>query len=178
MIKLIDQMKDLINNALENGCPCVLATAAPDGEPDIGFKGSMMVFDDESLAYWERTKRQHLRTLRRIRKWSCCFATASQKPPGAFTDSPKFTKAELLEIKSWLGLFQRSWRRIPSAKAQPWSSSSTRSLIWADRFYKAANFRRRFCVRQRSGVSSTNRSIRQAPADCSAGSLFTPQAAA
>jgi general stress protein 26 len=63
MIKLIDQMKDLINNALENGCPCVLATAAPDGEPDIGFKGSMMVFDDESLAYWERTKRQHLKNI-------------------------------------------------------------------------------------------------------------------
>ena len=64
MIKLIDQMKDLINNALENGCPCVLATAAPDGEPDIGFKGSMMVFDDESLAYWERTKRQHMKNVK------------------------------------------------------------------------------------------------------------------
>ena len=63
MIKLIDQMKELINNALENGCPCVLATAAPDGEPDIGFKGSMMVFDDDSLAYWERTKRQHLKNI-------------------------------------------------------------------------------------------------------------------
>ena len=51
MIKLIDQMHELIDNALANGCPCILATAAPDGEPDIGYKGSMMVFDDESLAY-------------------------------------------------------------------------------------------------------------------------------
>ncbi len=49
MIKLIDQMHELIDNALANGCPCILATAAPDGEPDIGYKGSMMVFDDESL---------------------------------------------------------------------------------------------------------------------------------
>ena len=63
MIKLIDQMQELINNALANGSPCILATAAPDGEPDIGFKGSMMVFDDESLAYWERTKRQHLKNI-------------------------------------------------------------------------------------------------------------------
>jgi general stress protein 26 len=63
MIKLIDQMRELINNALANGCPCILATASPDGEPDIGFKGSMMVFDDESLAYWERTRRQHLKNI-------------------------------------------------------------------------------------------------------------------
>jgi len=63
MIKLIDQMRELIDNALANGCPCILATASPDGEPDIGFKGSMMVFDDESLAYWERTRRQHLKNI-------------------------------------------------------------------------------------------------------------------
>ena len=63
MIKLVDQMRELIDNALANGCPCILATASPDGEPDIGFKGSMMVFDDESLAYWERTRRQHLKNV-------------------------------------------------------------------------------------------------------------------
>ena len=63
MIKLIDEMRELIDNALANGCPCILATASPDGEPDIGFKGSMMVFDDESLAYWERTRRQHLKNV-------------------------------------------------------------------------------------------------------------------
>ena len=60
MIAIIDQMKDLVNNALANGCPCILATVSGDGEPDIGYKGSMMVFDDQSLAYWERTKRQHM----------------------------------------------------------------------------------------------------------------------
>ena len=63
MIKLIDQMRELIDPALANGCPCILATASPDGEPDIGLKGSMMVFDDESLAYWERTRRQHLKNI-------------------------------------------------------------------------------------------------------------------
>jgi general stress protein 26 len=63
MIKLIDQMRELVDKALANGCPCVLATVSADGEPDIGYKGSMMVFDDESLAYWERTKRQHLKNV-------------------------------------------------------------------------------------------------------------------
>jgi hypothetical protein len=63
MIKLTDQMRELVDNALANGCPCVLATAGPDGEPDIGYKGSMMIFDDQSLAYWERTRRQHLKNI-------------------------------------------------------------------------------------------------------------------
>jgi general stress protein 26 len=63
MITIIDQMKDLVDNALANGCPCILATVSGDGEPDIGYKGSMMVFDGESLAYWERTKRQHMKNV-------------------------------------------------------------------------------------------------------------------
>jgi hypothetical protein len=56
-------MRELVDNALANGCPCVLATVSADGEPDIGYKGSMMVFNDDSLAYWERTRRQHLKNV-------------------------------------------------------------------------------------------------------------------
>ena len=63
MIALTDQMRELVDNALANKCPCILATASADGEPDIGYKGSVMVFDNESLAYWERSKRQHLKNL-------------------------------------------------------------------------------------------------------------------
>jgi predicted pyridoxine 5'-phosphate oxidase superfamily flavin-nucleotide-binding protein len=55
MIKLTDQMREAINPALAQGCPCLVATISKDGVPNVGFKGSMMVFDDESLAYWERT---------------------------------------------------------------------------------------------------------------------------
>ncbi|MBI2997160.1 MAG: pyridoxamine 5'-phosphate oxidase family protein [Deltaproteobacteria bacterium] len=63
MIALTDQMREMVNNALANNCPCILATATASGEPDIGFKGSTMIFDNESLAYWERTRRQHLKNL-------------------------------------------------------------------------------------------------------------------
>lgn len=55
MIKLTDQMRKEIDTALEQGCPCLIATISEDGLPNIGYKGSMMVFDDTSLAYWERT---------------------------------------------------------------------------------------------------------------------------
>ncbi len=64
MIALTDQMRELIDPALANGCPCILATASKSGEPDIGYKGSMMIFDNESLAYWERTRRQHLQNVK------------------------------------------------------------------------------------------------------------------
>jgi predicted pyridoxine 5'-phosphate oxidase superfamily flavin-nucleotide-binding protein len=55
MIKLTDQMRELIDPALARGCPCLVATVSKDGLPNVGYKGSVMVFDDESLAYWERT---------------------------------------------------------------------------------------------------------------------------
>lgn len=58
MIKLTDEMRDLIDNALANRMPCILATASRSGQPNMSYRGSMMVFDNESLAYWDRGKRQ------------------------------------------------------------------------------------------------------------------------
>ena len=57
MIKLTAEMKALIDNALANGTPCILGTASLTGEPGISYRGSMMAFNDKSLAYWDRTKR-------------------------------------------------------------------------------------------------------------------------
>ncbi len=63
MINLTENIAKVVDNALANGCPCILATASKSGEPDLGPKGSTMVFDSESLAYWERTKRVHLKNV-------------------------------------------------------------------------------------------------------------------
>jgi hypothetical protein len=60
MIKMTDEMRDLIDNAITNGTPCILATASKAGEPHMSYRGSVMVFDDASLAYWDRVKRQSL----------------------------------------------------------------------------------------------------------------------
>jgi predicted pyridoxine 5'-phosphate oxidase superfamily flavin-nucleotide-binding protein len=54
MIKLTDEMRQLINRARANETPCIMATASPDGVPNAGFRGTMMVLDEESLAYRER----------------------------------------------------------------------------------------------------------------------------
>ena len=57
-----EKVRKLIDNAWGDGYCCLLATAGPDG-PNISPKGSMLVFDDDHLAYWERSKKQALANL-------------------------------------------------------------------------------------------------------------------
>ncbi|PKB78212.1 MAG: hypothetical protein BZY88_19470 [SAR202 cluster bacterium Io17-Chloro-G9] len=54
MIQLTEEMRSSIDNARANGTPCILASASPDGAPNAGYRGTMMVFNDASLAYRER----------------------------------------------------------------------------------------------------------------------------
>lgn len=56
------KIRDLIKSAWDDGAPCLVATQGPDG-PNISPKGSMVVFDDQHLAYWERSKKQALANL-------------------------------------------------------------------------------------------------------------------
>ncbi len=64
MINLDESIGTHINGAfIPEGNVCWIATANKAGEPDLGPKGSMMVFDDQSLAYWERTRRTTLQNL-------------------------------------------------------------------------------------------------------------------
>ena len=56
------KIRDLIFNSREDGHVCLLGTVGPDG-PNISPKGSMMIFDDDHLAYWERSKRSALKNL-------------------------------------------------------------------------------------------------------------------
>jgi general stress protein 26 len=55
---------DAVDNALAEGKFAVVATVDANGMPDLGFKGSLMVFDTDHLAYWERTRGRHLDNLR------------------------------------------------------------------------------------------------------------------
>jgi predicted pyridoxine 5'-phosphate oxidase superfamily flavin-nucleotide-binding protein len=57
MIKITPVMRDLLDNALEDGTPCLIGTASKDGHPQISPKGSVAVFDDRTLCYWERSHR-------------------------------------------------------------------------------------------------------------------------
>jgi general stress protein 26 len=63
MIKMTDEMRQFIDNGLANGMPCILATVSKDGQPNTSYRGSVMVFDDEHLAYWDRGKRQSVQDI-------------------------------------------------------------------------------------------------------------------
>lgn len=59
---LSQTIKDLISTAWTDGYPCLVGTAGAGG-PNISPKGSVILFDDQHLAYWERSKRKALENL-------------------------------------------------------------------------------------------------------------------
>ena len=66
MIAITQEMRENINNALANRKPCILATATADGHPGIGYRGSVMVYDDEHLIYWERVLGRGYENIRQV----------------------------------------------------------------------------------------------------------------
>jgi hypothetical protein len=55
MIKIANEMKDRVNKAFDDKKYCVWATTSNDGHPDLSFRGSTFVFDDEHIAFWDRS---------------------------------------------------------------------------------------------------------------------------
>jgi hypothetical protein len=57
---------DIIGNARtdhEQGLTTGLVATSNDGQPDVALKGSLMVWDKDHLAWWERAKRETLAAL-------------------------------------------------------------------------------------------------------------------
>jgi hypothetical protein len=75
------KIKDLINNAWVDGYVCLLATNGPDG-PNISPKGSMLVFDDQHLAYWERSKKRALENLAHDKRVCMMYANFKAQRDG------------------------------------------------------------------------------------------------
>jgi hypothetical protein len=78
---LPDKIKDLINSAWDDGYPVIVATAGPGG-PNMGPKGSLFVYDDEHLAYWERTKGALLDNLKREPRVCAMYANFKAQRDG------------------------------------------------------------------------------------------------
>ena len=55
MIKITDEMKDRVNKAFDDKKYRVWATTSSDGYPDLSFRGSTFVFDNEHIAFWDRS---------------------------------------------------------------------------------------------------------------------------
>ena len=56
-IEITSEMKELIDNALSDKYPCIVGTASSEGLPNVAYKGSLMVFSETELAFWERTRK-------------------------------------------------------------------------------------------------------------------------
>ncbi len=72
-IELTDEMREKLDHALENGTPCLFSVVGPDGYPSMSFRGSMMVFDPEHLAYWDRALRGAIASTKLNPKISAMF---------------------------------------------------------------------------------------------------------
>ena len=56
-ISITDDMRQKINGALGDGYPCYVGTASADGRPQISMRGSVAVYNDRTLCWWERGMR-------------------------------------------------------------------------------------------------------------------------
>ena len=64
MISMTPAMAQLLDTALSDGTPCLVGTASKGGDPQISPKGSVAVFDEKTLSYWERSNRSSIHHLR------------------------------------------------------------------------------------------------------------------
>src|SRR3954466_13976652 len=93
------KLRALIKSAWGDGAPCLVATQGPSG-PNISPKGSMVVFDDDHLAYWERSKKQALENLWHEKRVCVMYANFKAQRDGvldsgqcASTARPNCTRA-------------------------------------------------------------------------------------
>ena len=59
MLRLTDDMKTAINNALADGAPILMAAVQADGQPWIAFRGSAHVHSDDQMGIWLRNIEGH-----------------------------------------------------------------------------------------------------------------------
>ena len=96
-----EKVKALIRSAWDDGAPCLLATQGPNG-PNISPKGSMVIFDDDHLAYWERSKKQALENLGHDKRVCVIYANFKAQRDGVLDSGflRFYGKAELHESGS------------------------------------------------------------------------------
>ena len=95
-IELTDEMMEAVNRAIEDRMPCIVATASPEGMPDLSYRGSVLAYDREHLAFWERAKGETLRNLESNPQAAVCYRNSQTRqnwrfygPVTVLRDGPK-----------------------------------------------------------------------------------------
>ena len=81
--------------------PCTLASSSRDGIPNIGFKGSMFVFDENSLAFWERSKRTHLKNIRENSRVAVLCWDSTERTGFRFKGNAKIVEDGAIKDQIW-----------------------------------------------------------------------------
>lgn len=86
MATIKDEWHAAINSSLEDGAACLVGTVSADGQPQISPKGSVLVHDATTLAFWERSNRTALDNLQNNSRVVVYFRNpgrAEELPQGA-----------------------------------------------------------------------------------------------
>ena len=79
MIQLTEEMVQFVNGARVNGYPCIVATSSAGGTPNAGYIGTVLAYNDASLAYRDRTGRKPLDHLESNSKVVVLFRDSQQE---------------------------------------------------------------------------------------------------
>jgi pyridoxamine 5'-phosphate oxidase-like protein len=90
-----------VDGARDEGCTMVIATV-DDGQPDVSLRGSLMVWDRDHLAFWERTFLETYAGLRRNPKVAALyFSPARKEPPLRFYGEANVVEDPALRERIW-----------------------------------------------------------------------------
>ncbi len=62
-ISITGEMRDLINGALADGLVTSVGTSSMNGIPQISLKGSIAVYDEQTMSWWERSSRSSMENI-------------------------------------------------------------------------------------------------------------------
>ena len=121
MISMTDKMSELLDAALADGTVSLLGTATKDGDPQISPKGSIAVFDPQTLSYWERSYRSsvaHLRENPKVVVYYRNAAKASDWPGGTlrFHGRARVVEDPALRESVWQRTIQAEKEKDPEKK--------------------------------------------------------------
>jgi Pyridoxamine 5'-phosphate oxidase len=118
VIQLTDLIRKLLNAALADGTPCLVATSSKDGHPQVSPKGSVVVFDDQQLCYWERSKRSSLKRIEENPHVCIWYRNAARAPEMPFRAGAVRFYGDVRILESGPDR-DKVWELIPEAERKP-----------------------------------------------------------